>query len=365
MEKSKQFYERYQRQLLLPGLGYEGQQQLQNARVLVMGAGGLGCPVLQYLAAAGVGTLGIVDFDTVDLSNLHRQLLYNTNDIGKLKVECAKDALLKQNPLTHINIYPVRLSNQNILEIIETYDLVIDGTDNFATRYLISDASEILDKPLIYGAVSRFEGQVAVFNVRDNDNNKTSYRDLFPVPPKENEIPNCAEGGVLGVLPGIIGTLQATEAIKLITGIGHPLVNQLMIYRALDSQFYTISITPDPLRLPVSKALFYATDYIQLCTAQNGFTDEISKEDLHQMLPDNNILLIDVREYGEMPPIEGYNFVRIPLSELRQNPQLPAAQETIITICQSGNRSLIAAEILKKHFTSKNIYSLRGGVNEL
>lgn len=355
--------ERYQRQVLLPEFGNSGQQKLQNARVLILGAGGLGCPALQYLVAAGVGSIGIIDDDTVDISNLHRQLLFNHEDVGKLKVECAKRALLKQNPHTNIDTYPFRLTNLNALEIMAQYDLIIDGTDNFATRYLVADASQILDKPLIYGAVSRFEGQIAVFNVSDGENIKTIYRDLFPVPPKESEIPNCATGGVLGVLPGIIGTLQATEAIKLITGIGQVLTNQLMIYQALNNQFYTISIRPELFRKSIAKDEFLRTDYIQLCT---GSISEISKAELTTLLSEQSVLLIDVRENEELPHVEWQEVIKTPLSEIKQNPNLHIAEDVIVTFCQSGKRSITAAEILKKHLSgNKMIFSLKGGINEL
>ncbi len=362
-----QFNERYQRQILLPGFGRQGQQKLQNARVLVLGAGGLGCPALQYLAAAGVGTIGIIDFDTVSISNLHRQLLFTTEDVGKPKVDCARNSLLKLNPLVHIETYPFRLTNQNALELMASYDMILDGTDNFATRYLVADATEILEKPLIYGAVSRFEGQVAVFNASDGQGNTTTYRDLFPVPPHENEIPNCAEGGVLGVLPGIIGTLQAAEVMKMITGLGQPLTNQMMIYQALYNQFYTIAIQPDLQRKPVSTEQFLRTDYIRLCASTTtDDIEEIAAEDLFRLRTEKRIKLIDVRERGEMPEIEWEEMVQIPLSELRQQQRLTVPEDIIITVCQSGKRSRIAAEKLKEIFrNNKQIFSLRGGVSEL
>lgn len=355
--------QRYQRQILLPGLGISGQQKLQDARVIVLGAGGLGCPALQYLAAAGVGTIGILDYDTIDISNLHRQLLFTPEDVGKLKVDCAREALTKQNPLIKVETFPVRLTNQNVLDILSQFDLIIDGTDNFATRYLVADASEILDIPLIYGAVSRFEGQIAVFNVTDDKQIRTSYRDLFPNPPNETEIPNCAEGGVLGVLPGIIGTMQASEAIKYITGLGDVLTNKMMIYQALNNQFYTISINPDSSRQVISQEEFLKTDYIQLCSANIA---EISKKELNQLLSEQQAVLIDVRETHELPVIARPEVTRIPLSILKQKTEIDIPDGIIVTFCQSGKRSVAAAEILKKNLgKNKRIFSLKGGINEL
>ncbi len=234
-------YERYHRQIILPEFGEEGQQKLFLAKVLVIGAGGLGCPALQYLTAAGIGTIGIVDDDTVALNNLHRQVLYSVNDIGLSKAERATKILQQLNPEIKIVAYNERLHNQNALTLFDEYDIIIDGTDNFSTRYMINDACVLLNKPLVYGAISQFEGQVSVFkNGKEDDVN---YRDIFPDPPKEGEVLNCAEAGVLGVLPGIIGTMMANETIKLITGIGEPLVNQLFTYNALNNQVYQLSLS--------------------------------------------------------------------------------------------------------------------------
>jgi molybdopterin/thiamine biosynthesis adenylyltransferase len=218
---SKEKYERYERQILLKEFGVAAQEKLLHAKVLVVGAGGLGCPVLQYLAAAGVGTIGIVDDDVVALNNLHRQVLYNMNDIGLSKAEIAAEKLKALNNEINVVAYNKRFTNKNALEIINAFDVVVDGTDNFSSRYIINDACVLLNKPLIYGAISKFEGQVAVFNVKDEVNKRAiNYRDLFPVPPKDDEVLNCADAGVLSVLPGIIGTMQANETIKLIIGIG-------------------------------------------------------------------------------------------------------------------------------------------------
>jgi adenylyltransferase/sulfurtransferase len=242
--KENILYERYQRQIILKGFGEEGQQKLLQAKVLVIGAGGLGCPALQYLAAAGVGTIGIVDDDVISLSNLHRQVLYTPDDIDHPKVEVAASKLRQLNPDVNIYPYRIRLEKSNAFEIIRQYDLLIDGTDNFASRYMINDACFLLNKPLIYGAVSQYEGEVAVFSPHFlmGSTRGVNYRDLFPNPPKDGEVLNCAEAGVLGVLPGIIGTMQAAEAIKLITGIGTPLMNKLLTYNVLSQEIYEVSL---------------------------------------------------------------------------------------------------------------------------
>ena len=221
-------YERYQRQILLKEFGIDAQQKLLQAKVLVIGAGGLGCPALQYLVAAGIGTIGIVDDDIVSLNNLHRQVLYTVNDIGLSKAEVAAEKLKALNDEINIISYNERLTNKNALALLMNMILLVDGTDNFSSRYMINDACVLLNKPLVYGAISKFEGQVAVFNIKDEIQIRAiNYRDLFPTPPKDDEVLNCAEAGVLGVLPGIIGTMQANETIKLITGIGKPLINTI------------------------------------------------------------------------------------------------------------------------------------------
>src|ERR1017187_2761519 len=237
---------RYHRHIQLSEIGIEGQGKLKQSKVLVIGAGGLGCPVLQYLTAAGVGTLGIVDFDKVDESNLQRQILYGIDDIGKPKVECAVNRLSQQNPFVKFISHNIQLTNQNAIDIINNYDIIIDGTDNFPTRYLVNDACVLLNKPLVYGSINKFEGQVSVFNYLINETKRSAtYRCLFPNPPSAADVPNCSEVGVLGVLPGIIGTLQANETIKIITEIGDVLSGKLLILNALSMQFYTIAFTRD------------------------------------------------------------------------------------------------------------------------
>jgi adenylyltransferase/sulfurtransferase len=238
-------HRQYKRQLILKELGKEGQDKLRRAKVLVVGAGGLGCPALQYITAAGVGTIGIVDFDLIDISNLHRQVLYTFDDIGKPKAETAAAKLRTMNPDAEILVYPITLTKRNALEIIAGFDLIIDGTDNLTSRYLINDTCVSLGKPFVFGAVWQFEGQIGVFNLsNENEGYTSNYRDLFPNPPDPSTSPSCIEAGVLGVLPGIIGTLQATEAIKIITGIGKPLANKILTYSALHNSFYEFHISP-------------------------------------------------------------------------------------------------------------------------
>jgi sulfur-carrier protein adenylyltransferase/sulfurtransferase len=262
--------ERYGRQMLIPAFGVSGQQKLLAAKVLMIGAGGLGCPALQYLVAAGVGTVGIVDHDIVAVSNLHRQVLYSTADIGQSKALRAKVVLEALNPEIQIRAYPEQLTPANALGIMREYDIIVDGTDNFATRYMINDACVLLGKPLVYGAVSRFEGQVAVFNQQDQKTASVNYRDLYPQPPDAGTVLNCAEAGVLGVLPGIIGAMQANEVIKLITGIGKPLINRLLTYNALNNQFFEIGLTTQAgtkALIPGDEIAFGQMDYQLLCGA--------------------------------------------------------------------------------------------------
>ncbi|MDB5191149.1 MAG: moeB [Segetibacter sp.] len=350
--------------MLLPEIGEAGQQKLLQSKVLVVGAGGLGCPVLQYLAAAGVGTIGIVDDDVVSLSNLHRQVIFRMDDIGQSKALRATTSLQQLNPSIQINPYDFRLTNQNALEIIAEYDIVVDGTDNFSSRYMINDACVLLNKPLVYAAISTFEGQVAIFNAVNKANEKlTNYRDLFPIPPTNNEVLNCAEAGVLGMLPGIIGCMQANEAIKLIAGIGVPLINRLLTYNALTNKGYELSLTAsgDTLSLiPKDAAAFKRMNYDFSCTVNNVF--ELDANTFSPYLTNANATIIDVREEGELPIIEGFDHLHIPLSRLEQN-IASLKGETIITFCQSGKRSRQAAQLLFNTFaTTRKIYSLKDGI---
>ncbi len=363
---TKHQYERYNRQLLLPQLGVAGQQKLLAAKVLVIGAGGLGCAMLPYLAAAGVGTIGICDDDTVQLHNLHRQVMYNSTQLGLQKAICAASFLQAQNPEIKIVAYTERLTNKNALSLFTQYDIIADGTDNFATRYLINDACVLLKKPLVYGAIAMFEGQVAVFNAPSLPGQPTcNYRDIFPEPPAENEIPNCAEAGVIGVLPAIIGSMQANEIIKLVTGIGQPLTNQLFVYNALDCNSYKFIINKDPATIagiPQDETAFTNFDYESACSVAKN-TAEITPAGL-SLLAAGTYQLVDVRNADELPVMEVEGIVQIQLIDLEANTSELTAP-VIITVCQTGVRSKRAVEILKSKLPkSSSIMSLKGGILE-
>jgi molybdopterin/thiamine biosynthesis adenylyltransferase/rhodanese-related sulfurtransferase len=359
---------RYQRQITLKNFGLTGQQKLFNAKVLVIGAGGLGCPILQYLAAAGVGTLGIVDNDVVELSNLHRQILYNVADLGRLKADCAAEKLLQFNPDINVISYPLQLSNQNAALILSKFDLVIDGSDNFPTRYMVNDACMLLNLPLVYGALSDYEGQVAIFNVSDARGRKVNYRDIFPNPPQPGEVLNCSEAGVLGVLPGIIGTMQASEAIKLISGTGEPLINQMLIYNLYTNHTYKINLTVgsgEENTSPPDLDAFMKNDYNWFCGIRTGAPEvkEMSPGEFREIMFDEDYAFIDVRELAELP-LASFDHIRVPLSEIRK--QIPSlAKDKVILFCHSGVRSVIAGELLQEAYPDKEFYSLKGGILRL
>lgn len=357
-------YERYHRQIILPEFGEAGQQKLLKAKVLVIGAGGLGCPALQYLTAAGVGTIGIVDDDVVALNNLHRQVLYSVNDIGLSKAERAADILRQLNPTIKISAYNERLTTQNTLTLFDEFDIIIDGTDNFSTRYMINDACVLLNKSLVYGAISQFEGQVSFYRNQNKDD--VNYRDLFPDPPKEGEVLNCAEAGVLGVLPGIIGTLMANEAIKFITGMGELLVNQLFTYNALSNQVYVLSLSARKETrslIPANETEFLKTDYVWLCSSPI-MNDEIDTDTFNKLIEKGNVDVIDVRELHEMPAVNEFEHLKIPLTQLADNSSMIKSENAIV-FCQTGKRSLQATKILSGIFgDKKKIYSLHGGIVE-
>lgn len=355
---------RYQRQTSLKEFGEAGQEKLCNFKVLVIGAGGLGCPALQYLAGAGIGTIGIVDQDTVSISNLHRQVLYSSDDIGLSKALRAADILTALNPEIDIVAYNEMLVPENALNIISQFDIILDGTDNFASRYMINDACVLSGKTLIYGAISRFEGQIAVFNHDTVDGAaKTNYRDIFPSPPAEGEILNCEDAGVIGMLPGIIGTMMATEVIKLVTGIGTPLVNRLMTYNSLTNQSYELQIRPrENTRslIPETPASFRKTDYDWLCS--NHSANQIDINLFEQMMQDPAVSFIDVREINETPIIDGFNYLKLPLSNFEKSIDEITA-ENVVLFCQSGKRSLSAAKMLTERYgNSKKVYSLKDGI---
>ena len=358
-------FERYSRQLSLKGFGAEAQKKLTSAKVLVVGAGGLGCPALQYLVAAGVGTIGIVDDDVVSLSNLHRQVLYTMADIGLPKVHQAAIKLEALNPDVAIISYQSKLGKEAALTTIAQYDVVIDGTDNFASRYMINDACVLLNKPLVYGAVSQYDGQVGIFNVAGETSGATNYRDLFPQPPKDGEVLSCAEAGVLGVLPGIIGTMQAAEAIKLITGIGAPLINKILSYNLLHQQFYMVNVHPSPagaVLLPKTESEFLEMDYNEATCTNERFAIEIDADKFKALHDKAGVTVIDVREAGEQPLITTFKHRQIPMSVFNERLSEIKEQEVIL-FCQHGIRSLHAAELLhERHGALKKIYSLKGGI---
>jgi adenylyltransferase/sulfurtransferase len=356
---------RYDRQILLPELGLAGQEKLKQARVLVIGCGGLGSPVLLYLAAAGIGTLGIVEDDTIALSNLQRQILYTSDKVGKSKALETEKRLKALNPLLIVVKHEVRLSAHNALAIIEKYDLVVDGTDNFPTRYLINDACVILNKPFVYGAIHRFEGQVALFNYKGS----STYRDLFPAPPPSEQAPNCAEAGVLGVLPGIIGSMQALETIKAITGIGEPLAGKLLMLDTLSMQSRTLKIP----KIPDMPAIDKLIDYEAFCgvTPRNKYEEkEITYEQFLDLLAEPAIneespfQLIDVREEYEF---NTYNIggELMPLSELEKHIPKIRRDKTVVIHCQSGMRSQRAIDLLREKYGYTNLLNFAGGLNAI
>lgn len=357
-------YQRYQRQLLLAEFGTDAQEKLFQAKILVVGTGGLGCPALQYLAAAGVGTIGIIDFDLVELSNLQRQTLFNVEDIGKSKSQTAAEKLRAFNPDVQFDIYNSKLESKNALELINDYDLVIDGTDNFATRYLVNDACVLLNKPLVYGAVLRFEGQVGVFNLAEKDSGiKTNYRDLFPEPPDPESAPSCKESGVLGVLPGIIGTMQAAEAIKIITGIGNPLCNTILSYNVLTNLFYDFTISPARRinsLIPKNEAEFRNFDYEWFCGVRQDI-NEIESREFDTLRMQEKIEIIDVRELGELPVVDELVFTHIPLSRFEDEIRNISTKNKIVVFCQIGIRSLTAVKMLNARYPGCTALSLKGG----
>lgn len=356
MNLTAQDTNRYSRHLLLDKVGEKGQLKLKKAKVLVIGAGGLGCPVLQYLGAAGVGEIGIVDFDVIDESNLQRQILFSVEDVGKSKSETAKEKLQAQNPLIKIVAYNFELTNLNAVELFSQYDIIVDGTDNFSTRYMVNDGCVLANKPLIYGAIHKFEGQVSVFNYEDGP----TYRCLFPNPPELGAMPSCSEVGVIGVLPGVIGTQQANEVLKMILGIGKVMSGELLIYNSLDPSFLQLKINKSVKLSDVginSRKDFEQFDYSLSCeVGEIGF----SKEDLHE-LPESTLIL-DVREDWELPKIENKIVINVPLDELddRIN-EIPSGPDLYV-VCQKGGRSQVAIDFLRAEHGYSNLINVDGGI---
>ena len=365
----------YSRHLSIPEFGMEGQKKLKAAKVLAVGTGGLGAPMLQYLAAAGVGTIGLIDFDKVEASNLHRQVLFGTSDVGRPKVEVAKERLLENNPHININVHEVRLTSENALDIIEGYDVVADGTDNFPTRYLINDACVMLDKPNVHGSIFQFEGQVSVFNYEDEEGNRgPNYRDLFPEPPPPGLVPSCAEAGVLGVLPGIIGCLQASEVIKIITGIGDPLAGQLFLFDAQDFSTRKVNITKNtdnPLTGD-NPSITELIDYEAFCgipsnneqeeASKQSEVPEISVKEFKKWIDaGEDIQLIDVREPYETEIAEIGGDL-IPLETILNHADDINRDKKVVVHCRSGKRSADAIKQLQENFDFNNLYNLKGGI---
>ena len=355
IQLNKEEYERYSRHIILPEVGLEGQKRLKAASVLCIGTGGLGSPLLLYLAAAGVGRIGIVDFDIVDNSNLHRQVIHSTSWVGKPKIESAKNRVLEINPNCQVDLYETRISAENALELVEPYDIIVDGTDNFPTRYLVNDACVLLNKPNVYGSIFRFEGQATVFNYQGGPN----YRDLYPEPPPPGMVPSCAEGGVLGVLCGIIGTIQATEAVKIILGQGNTLSGRLLLYNALDMKFRELKLRPNPVRPVIEKLI----DYEEFCGIPQAKAEEekqrmelaeITVQELQALIDSGakDFVLLDVRNPNEYEIAQIPGSVLVPLPDIESGQGVAKVKELLnghrlIAHCKMGGRSAKALAILK------------------
>ena len=356
IQLTREEYERYSRHLILPEVGLEGQKRLKAASVLCIGTGGLGAPLLLYLAAAGIGHIGIVDFDVVDSSNLQRQVIHGTSWVGKPKIESAKTRILEINPACKVDLYETRLTSENALEIIKPYDIVVDGTDNFPTRYLVNDACVLLGKPNVYGSILRFEGQASVFNYEGGPN----YRDLFPEPPPPGMVPSCAEGGVLGILPGIIGVIQATETVKIILGKGTTLSGRLLLYNALDMKFRELKLRPNPERPIIEKLV----DYEQFCgitqakeeeAKQQMEMEEMTVQQLKELLDSgaDDFVLVDVRNPNEYDIAKIPGSILVPLPDIEQGSGVEKIKDILnghrlIAHCKMGGRSAKALGILKE-----------------
>lgn len=358
---------RYSRHLLLPEVGIGGQRKLKKARVLMIGTGGLGAPLGMYLAAAGIGTLGIVDFDLVEASNLQRQIIHGTRDVGRPKIASAKDRIRNINPKVNVETYETRLTSRNALEIMKDYDIIVDGTDNFPTRYLVNDACVMLGKPNVHGAIFRFEGQASVFYAKEG----ACYRCLYHEPPPPGLVPSCAEGGVLGVLPGIVGSIQANETLKLILGGGEPLINRLILFDAWKMHFRELKLRKDP-GCPVcgeNPTLHELIDYEEFCGLKPASTDapaqyeEISATELKRRLDNKDRLqIIDVREPHEYAIVKLPNTKLIPLGQIVRRKAEIEPEVDAVVICKVGKRSARAIESLKEAGYSGKLLNLRDGI---
>ncbi|MBN8583083.1 MAG: molybdopterin-synthase adenylyltransferase MoeB [Anaerolineae bacterium] len=360
---------RYSRHLLMPEVGLQGQIKLKNSSALVIGTGGLGSPVALYLAAAGIGRIGLVDYDIVDSSNLQRQVIHGTSTVGKLKVESAKERLTDLNPDIQIDIYNEPYTSENAMRIAKDYDVIIDGTDNFPTRYLTNDVCVMLGKPNIYGSIFRFDGQVSVFHAEKGP----CYRCLFPEPPPPGLVPSCAEGGVLGILPGTVGTLQATEALKVLLGIGTPLIGKLLLYNALDMSFDFVTLKKNPkCRVCGPNAdIKELIDYEEFCGVPGHHADDtsaganwdITAQEMKERLErEPNLFLLDVREPHELEIAAIKGAKNIPLGEVAQRMSELDSAEEMVVFCKRGSRSARAIEILSSA-GFKKMKNLKGGIN--
>ena len=363
---SKEEILRYSRHLIMPEVGMDGQLKLKQAKVLCIGAGGLGSPLALYLAAAGVGRLGIVDFDVVDFTNLQRQIIHDTSDVGRLKIESAKDTIADINPNVEVVAHETRLTSENALDIFRDYDIVADGTDNFPTRYLVNDACVLLGKPNVYGSIFRFEGQATVFYAKEGP----CYRCLYPEPPPPGMVPSCAEGGVLGVLPGIVGSIQALETIKLILGRGRTLIGRLLLFDALELKFRELKLRKNP-ECPVCGAHPSVTkliDYEQFCGIRGEEhvpetkVPEITAPEVKKMMDERKpFVLVDVREPHEFQICRIPGSTLIPLGDVPKRMHELSSADEIVVHCRSGMRSAQAVELLMKAGFRK-IHNLKGGV---
>ena len=354
---------RYSRHLILPEFGAKGQKKLKAARVLVVGAGGLGSPAAMYLAAAGVGTLGLVDFDVVDASNLQRQVLHSTADVGRKKTDSAKDRLQGLNPDIEVRTHELRLSSENALELFGQYDLVLDGTDNYATRYLINDACVLRGVPNVSASVFRFEGQLSIFGANDGP----CYRCLFAEPPPPGLVPACGEGGVLGIVPGVVGTLQATEAIKLLAGLGEPLIGRLLLFDALDMSFRTLKVRKNPDcalcgQAPTIRGLVDYEAFCGLRAPPPGTVNDITPQSLAERLArKDQVQLVDVREPGEREISDIAGSISMPMGDLTARYTELSREVDIVVFCKVGERSGRAVEQLQRiGFT--RVFNLAGGI---
>lgn len=356
-------FSRYQRQLALPDFNVEHQTQLLNAKVLVAGAGGLAAPLLQYLTAAGVGNIGIADGDVVEMSNLHRQTLYSEQDIGQPKATIARQKLALLNSEITIRDYPFFLNTGNILNLMTAYDLTVDTTDNWGTRYLINDACALLKKPLVFGAIFQYEGQVSVFHYADKQNIRFNYRDVFPDIPSNEAIPNCAESGVLGILCGIIGTMQANETIKIILNKNPILAGKMAVFNLQNYQLSSFDVTQNETqKTPDTRDKFFAGDYAVPCPAslnQNIYT----KEEWETLIADNTCFVLDVRHKDALPQLNVKNLIAVPLEKIEDAPL--TGIKKLAALCASGIRSALAIELLKKKYPQMVLYNVKNGIHSI